>query len=72
MPRYHTRQGNPEVPTGHRLAVEREFQGLRYHPLSHIHLLAFDQVEYGARGFVGPQTHVCGIKHPKGNENGIF
>ena len=54
MPRFHTRQGNPEVPSGHWLVVEREYQGLRYHPLFHVHLLAFDQVEYGARGFVGP------------------
>ena len=60
------------MPTGHRLAVEREFQGLRYHRLSHIHILAFDQVEYGARGFVVLQTHVYGVKHLKDNKNGIF
>ena len=53
MPRFHTRQVNPKVANGDRLAVEREFQGLRYHCLSHVHLLAFDHVEYGAWGFVG-------------------
>ena len=58
MPRFHTGQVNPKVPSGHRLVVERELQGLRYHPLSHVHLLAFDQVEYGARGFFGLQTHM--------------
>ena len=66
MPRFHTGQANPEVPSGDRLVVERGFQGVQYHPLSHVHLLAFDQVEYGAR------VYVCGVKHPKGNENGIF
>ena len=72
MPRFHTGQVNPIVPSGDRLVVERGLQGVHYHPLSHVHLLAFDQVEYGARGFLGLQTHVCGVKHPKGNENGIF
>ena len=72
MPRFHTGQVNPEVPSGDRLVVECGLQGVHYHPLSHVHLLAFDQVEYGARGFFGQQTQVYGIKHPKGNENGIF
>ena len=72
MPRFHTGQVNPEVPNGHRMVVERELQGLHYHPLSHVHLLAFDQVEYGAQSFVGLQTHVCSVKHPKGNEDGTF
>jgi hypothetical protein len=48
--------------------VEREFQGLRYHCLSHVHLLAVDHVEYGARGFVGLRRHVCGVRHLKGNK----
>lgn len=69
MPRQcHTQQGNPKVPSGHRLVVEREIQGLHYYPFSHVHILAFHQVEYGARGFVGLQTHVYGAKHPKGNK----
>lgn len=72
MQRFHTGQVNPEEPSGDWLVVERGVQGVHYHPLSHVHLLAFDQVEYGTRGFVGLQTHVYGVKHLKGNENGIF
>ena len=58
MPRFHTGQVNPEVPSGHRLVVERGLPGVHYHPLSHVHLLAFDQVEYGAWGFFHLQTHM--------------
>ena len=73
MPQFHTGQANPKVPSGDRLVVERGFQGVQYHPLSHVDLLAFYQVEYGCTGFLCPtNTYVCGVKHPKGNENGIF
>ena len=58
MPRFHTGQAKPEVPSGDRLVVERGLHGVHYHPLSHVHLLAFDQVEYGARGFFRLQTHM--------------
>ena len=71
VPRFHTAQVNSEVPSRDWVVVERGLQGVHYHPLSHDHLLAFDQVD-GAWGFFGLQTHVCGVKHPKGNENGIF
>ena len=56
VPRFHTGQVNPEVPSKDRLVVEHGLQD--YHPLSHVHLLAFDQVEYGARGFFRLQTHM--------------
>ena len=58
VPRFHTGQVKSEVPSGDQVVVERGLQGVHYHPLSHVHLLAFDQVEYGARGFFALQTHM--------------
>ena len=58
VPQFHTGQVNPEVPNGDRLVVERVLRGVHYHPLSHVHLLAFDQVVYGARGFFRLK-HIC-------------
>ena len=58
VPRFHTGQVNSKVPSVDRVVVERGLQWVHYHPLSHVHLLAFDQVEYGARGFFGLQIHM--------------